>query len=352
MNKKILSFVGKIGMFRFFIDLITYFRFINRSKNRIAFFIDNKNLVDYLEPYIQKKINFDPIVISFEKLNKEFDNLDFFLFETNFFRSLIFLTHNLKTLYSSTPGLNKTIFKKSRIAKCKYIYLQHSPVSLTMAYENKYFDEFDAVQVINMFQLNEMKEMVSIRKLKCKIFKGSYQFLEKKIFVNKNQTPRYDILIAPTWNTNFFSLDCHSLLAANLKKKNIKFILRPHHMSFKKNEISKENLRSLNIEFDDNNEINFFDFKLLISDWSGIIFENAILKRKKSLLINTPEKVNNSEFKVYQSKPLEKVSREIFGEIFETSQLDELCDRATYLIDNPNEKEDQNIVNFINSYFF
>ena len=69
-------------MFRFFIDLITYFRFINRSKNRIAFFIDNKNLVDYLEPYIQKKINFDPIVISFEKLNKEFDNLDFFLFET------------------------------------------------------------------------------------------------------------------------------------------------------------------------------------------------------------------------------------------------------------------------------
>ena len=44
---------------------------------------------------------------------------------------------------------------------------------------------------------------------------------------------------------------------------------------------------------------------------------------------------------------MEKVSREIFGEIFETSQLDELCDRATYLIDNPNEKEDQNIVKIL-----
>ena len=79
---------------------------------------------------------------------------------------------------------------------------------------------------------------------------------------------------------------------------------------------------------------------------------SSTLKISRALTSTIIQKVNNSEFKVYQSKPLEKVSREIFGEIFETSQLDELCDRATYLIDNPNEKQDQNIVNFINSYFF
>ena len=66
----------------------------------------------------------------------------------------------LNLLYSSTPDIGNTIFKRSKLKKnCKYIYLQHSPVSLTMIYREKAFENFDAIQVISKFQESEINEM-------------------------------------------------------------------------------------------------------------------------------------------------------------------------------------------------
>ena len=102
-----------------------------------------------------------------------------FVFKTNLIRELIFLTLKLKFLYSSTPDLNNTIFKRSKFSNCKYIYLQHSPVSLNLIYRENAFDFFDAVQVINNYQLNEMNEIKKINSLKL-IFKSKYLFVEKQ----------------------------------------------------------------------------------------------------------------------------------------------------------------------------
>ena len=41
----------------------------------------------------------------------------------------------------------------------KYIYIQHSPVSFSMAYEFNAFNYFDAVQVINKFQYDDIIEI-------------------------------------------------------------------------------------------------------------------------------------------------------------------------------------------------
>ena len=86
--------------------------------------------------------------ISLEHFDSEEDRKNLFVFKTDLIRQLIFLTLRLKFLYCSTPGLNTTFFVKSKLSKCKYIYLQHSPVGLIKKYQKDAFKHFDILQII------------------------------------------------------------------------------------------------------------------------------------------------------------------------------------------------------------
>ena len=339
-------------MINFLNDFRTYFNFLKISKNKEAFFIDNKYIIKYLKPYIKKRLHKKILIISFEDLQNEFDKIKTFTFKTTLFRSLFFLTHKLKTLYSSTPGLNKTIFVKTKFYNCKYIYLQHSPVSLTMAYPDKYFDEFDAIETINRFQYNEISEIKKKRKLKCKIFRSKYNFLLGKKNKNYKDSKKFDVLIAPSWNTNFYKLNCHKILIDKLNEKKISYILRPHHMSFKKKEVSENDLKKQKINYDIKSELNFNDFKILISDWSGIIYENSLINGQKSLLLNTPQKINNHKYKNYQNIPIEIKARHIFGKTYNIDEINELVNDAKNIINKDLLVEDYEIKNFLKEFFY
>ena len=60
-------------------------------------------------------------------------------------------------------------------------------------------------------------------------------------------------------------------------------------MSFK-NEISLSEIKKIGITLDTSKIINFNNIKFLISDWSGIFIEFALITKRKSFLINTPKK--------------------------------------------------------------
>ena len=123
-------------------------------------------------------------------------------------------------------------------------------------------------------------------------------------------------------------------------------------MSFKKKEVSINELESFDINFDQNSEINHEEYKLLISDWSGIIYESAILKKKKALLVNTAKKINNSNYKIYENIPLEVKSRQIFGYTFNLNELENLSKKAQQILKNESNNIDNDINNFINENFF
>ena len=77
-----------------------------------------------------------------------------------------------------------------------------------------------------------------------------------KKFLKKNRKKK-KVLIAPTWHTNFYELDLHKKLKKIFDQEGIDYILRPHPMSFKKEEISINELKKDNINFDTNNELDF-----------------------------------------------------------------------------------------------
>ena len=98
---------------------------------------------------------------------------------------MVFLTINVKYIYSSTPGLNQTIFQKSKFFNNKYIYIQHSSIGLINAYNHDAFLNFDVVQVTNKFQLKDLNNINKKYNKKIKILKFK-NFLFNKSFKSVN----------------------------------------------------------------------------------------------------------------------------------------------------------------------
>ena len=342
-------------MINFFRDLKYYFLLKKKKNNyKIGFFTENNFIFQYLEPYIKKKVKKNKVLIlSFENFEKDYLNSeDIFVFKTKFFQQIIFLTLNLKFLYSSTPNLNQTIFQKSKTSKCKYIYLSHSPVSMSLIYSLNAFDHFDAIQVISSYQLAEMKEIKLKRKLKIKIFKSRYLFVDKILKNFKPSKSRTDVLIAPTWNSSFYKLNCHKILNNCLKDHKINFVLRPHPMSIKKNEISIDDLKRNNIKVDNKKFLNFEDFNFLISDWSGIFIEYAMIFKKRAFLINTPKKMNNKDYLIYENKPIEITLRNILAKSYDLENISSMIEDISHQIKSKSNLEDSGINKILIEKFY
>ena len=348
-----------VSIVNFFKDLMTFFRYKKNEKNfTIGFFSESNFIYNYLEPYIKNKIKKKKILlISFNYIQKTYlDNNSVYVFNTNFFRQLIFLTIKLKYLYSSTPDLNNTIFMKSKFSKCKYIYLQHSPLSLNLIYSENAFNHFDAVQVISSYHYNEMKEIIGRHNLKTKIFKSKYLFVKEQIQKKQNSIKKADLLIAPSWNTGFYKLGCHTKLQKSLSGKSISYKFRPHPMSYIKKEISKKELQNLDINVDESEFINYQDYDYFITDWSGLFIEYSLISNKKSYLINTPKKISNKNYSSYKNKPIEISLRNTLGNLYNIENIDKIAEEILALKNkqknNINPSEDLNIKNTINKIFY
>ena len=341
----------------FFTDIVNFIKLKKIEKNfEIGFFCESKHILNYLSPYIINKTKKKNIlIILFENLdNFENEMISIFVFKNNFVRELVFLTIKLKYLYSSTPDLENSIFKRSKFSNCKYIYLQHSPVSLNLIYNENAFIAFDAVQTISDYQYLEFNEIKKIKGLKTRPFKSKYLFIKHTENKSKQTLKKkIDVIIAPSWNTSFYKLKCHQNLHKHLTKKNITYQLRPHPMSFKKNEISLMELNEFNIELDRNKDINFKNFNFLISDWSGIFIEYALLKMKKSYLINTPKKDKNLNYRNFSNVPVEISMRNDFGETFNIDEIENFVEKISFLVTEKKEnKKDEKLIEIIENRFY
>ena len=59
----------------------------------------------------------------------------------------------------------------------------------------------------------------------------------------------------------------------------------------------------------------------MITDWSGISIEYALITKRPVIFINTPKKINNKFFNDIKSEPIEIKIREKIGIVIEESDL-------------------------------
>ena len=327
----------------FFTDLIKITIFFLKNRNiKICFFNENRHTFKYLKFYLDRKCKKKKIVLlTFEKIN--FDNINCYviLIKSNFFKEFFFLINKFKYLYTTTPNLNSSLFKKSIQNKTKYIYIQHSPVSLIKAYHEQAFVEFDAVQTINRFQYNEVLLLNKINKKKIKPFRSTYHFLNK---TRKNKDTKIDVLIAPTWKTNFYEIKYHLILTEYFKKNNINYILRPHPMSLVKEEISIKELDENKINYDLNPELKIENYENLISNWSGIFIEFALVNKKMPYHVDTSKKILNNTF-VNEYETIEEFARRKITHNFKMDNIDNFNFNKFKISSLFNQSEEVKIIN-------
>ena len=89
---------------------------------------------------------------------------------------------------------------------------------------------------------------------------------------------------------------------------------------------------------------------MLISDWSGISFEFVALKEKPIILINTPQKINNSNPDAIGIEPIESFYRDKIGYLIGINDINHIADYTSKCVEGEIPKSQ--LIEHIGKVFF
>lgn len=245
---------------------------------------------------------------------------------------------NADILLSTTPGLDVLQWKRSKGVK-KYIHFFHE-CSTALVYRMFQIDFFDSILAVSDFQIDEIRELEKLRNLPPKEMKvvglPYFDVLEEKHKnAEKPENANKVILLAPSWGETCLLYKLGERLIDALVDTGYEIVLRPHPQSFT---ADKEILQKIKKKYADrpnfswNTDTDNFDIlnkaDLLISDFSGVVFDFAIIFGKPVMYTS----VSDFDDSVYDSawvkeelwkfKVLPTIGCEVSAE-----NLDELKDR-------------------------
>ena len=245
------------------------------------------------------------------------------------YANLSFLTADFMLM--TTPGLQVYQLKRSKNVK-HYSFLQHS---VTDASQYRLFglDHFDSILLNADYQKPYLRKLEEIRGQKPKelitvgcpyldVYSSMLSSIEKE-----NEHP-FTVLIAPSWGPSGLLSLYGDKLISELSKTSWRIIVRPHPQSKISEKTMLDKLESKyssnsNIiwDYERNNIYSLSKSDIMISDFSGVIFDYI-------LLFNKPVIYNNQKFdmrmydaiqledELWQFKTLKKVGVEIKEEMF------------------------------------
>lgn len=198
---------------------------------------------------------------------------------------------------SSTPGLDVYQWKRSRDVYC-YLHIPHASNDITL-YRMFGIDYFDAVLLSGEYQRKQIRALESLRSLPEKdlpLVGITYMDSMRKRLMDSGALPphRTTVLLAPSWGPSAIFSKYGSKIIEALLHTDYKIIIRPHPQSFTSEKKLIEELMSKfpnseKLVWDrsvDNFEI-LRESDILISDFSGIIFDFALVFDKPVIYADT-----------------------------------------------------------------
>lgn len=195
---------------------------------------------------------------------------------------------------STTPGLDVYQWKRSKDVKC-YIHIPHSVDDLT-GYRMFGLDYYDAVLLSGNHISDEIRQLEKLRNLPSKDIRivGLTYFdeLEEKIQNNpREENDRPVILLAPSWGPSSILNKYGSKAIDALLSTGYKIVVRPHPQSKTSEKDMLDNLMKKYPDLEWNFDNDNFDIlnraDLLISDFSGVIFDFALVFGKPIIYADT-----------------------------------------------------------------
>ena len=211
------------------------------------------------------------------------------------FSKLNFLSAGI--VLSTTPGLDVYQWKRSKNVDY-YVHIAHAPNDITL-YRMFGIDYYDAILLSGDYQIDQVRKLEALRNLPAKeLLKVGLPYMDDMALrladdtVEKSETKT--ILLAPSWGSSAIFARFGSKIISELLKTDYDIIVRPHPQSAKS---EKEMLDKLMAEFPDSDRLqwnydadNYEVLKksdILISDFSGVLFEFSLIYDKPVIYTNS-----------------------------------------------------------------
>lgn len=198
---------------------------------------------------------------------------------------------------STTPGLDVYQWKRSKDVRW-YTHVLHAPSDVAM-YRMFGVDYYDAVLLSGTYQINQLRELEQKRNLPAKELTicgiPSLDVMQKRL---ETADPLPDhpttVLLAPSWGSSSILTRFGGRIIDALKKTGYHVIVRPHPQSFVSEKelmdrLMQEYPADEQLEWNRDND-NFEVLRrsdLMISDFSGVIFEYALVFQKPIIYTET-----------------------------------------------------------------
>lgn len=243
------------------------------------------------------------------------------------FAKLNFL--NCDVLLMTTPGLDVYQLKKVKTVK-HYSHILHATSDAT-GYRLFGHDYYDSILLTGDYQKKDIQYLENLRNLEKKelITVGCPYLDEAQNNISKYETSdNFTVLVSPSWGPSGLLARYGEKLLDALVKTGWEIIIRPHPQSKKSEPEMLEKLTTLyknyeNISWDyeKDNMIAMTKSNIMISDFSGIIFDYAFLFNNPILYVDvnfdkTPYDMDDIPGEAWQFTTLKKIGVQIQEEDF------------------------------------
>ena len=212
------------------------------------------------------------------------------------FAKLNFL--NARILIATTPGLDVYQWKRSKDVQF-YVHILHAAGDISM-YRMFGIDCYDAIILSGDYQIDQVRKLEEIRGLPPKeLIKLGLPYMDemaRRLAEDKNTVfeDKKTVLIAPSWGVSSIFARFGGKVIGELLKTDYNIIIRPHPQSVVS---EKKLLDKISAEYPDSDRISWnYDSNnyevlkksdIMISDFSGVIFEFALIYDKPVIYTNT-----------------------------------------------------------------
>lgn len=334
-----------------------------REQRRVIFYSEGPTYWAHLGLLLQRFLDASDVPVCLFSSNPDdpglsntHPKLKTFLVDEGWVRDWLFANTDADLIVMTTPDLQQYQLKRSK-HNVHYVYVQHSLVSLHMAYRPGAFDHFDTIFCAGPHHVSEIRALEKQRGSRAKkVVKHGYERLDQILAeqADERSSPGADetphILIAPSWGPSGIIEKLGEAPVMALLQAGFRVTLRPHPQTIKQSGETVESIVNRHLEnpffhFDDDvsSTTSLRTSDVMISDWSGAALDYAFGFGKPVVFIDTPRKVNNLEYEELDIEPFESSIRAVVGEIVPQDGLDTLAGVVHRLLDSSSCRDMQEV---------
>ena len=246
--------------------------------------------------------------------------------------------------------LDNFYVKRSYVRKdSRYVYAFHHPTSLHLVSHAAAFDHYDALMCVGPHQVREARAREAQAGLPARELPAcGYDLIdqERADFLARDHADkaRPTVLVAPSWQEDNILDLCADDVIRPLLGRGWRVVVRPHPEYTKRYHARWEALQAryadvpsedLYFEQDFSSSDSILESDVLVTDWSSVFCELALVAFKPCVFVDTPMKETNPEWRELGIEPTDITLRNRVGVSLAPAELEgRLADVVADMVDN------------------